>query len=104
MMNEKRDLRLVLVRIEKSDSSRAHFIDQNQVREVLAGAHTRFVAKVSANEPDASGQLIVPIKVKTLCDQDVDPVTLAPIDARYCQTCVAKAGNGMIVAATGYRS
>jgi len=103
-MNEKRDLRLVLVRIEKSDSSRAHFIDRNLVREVLAGAHTRFVAKSSANEPDATGQLIVkPIKVKTLCDQDVDPVTLAPIDARYCQTCVSRAGNGKIVAATGYR-
>ena len=101
----KNDLRLVLVRIEKSDSSRAHFIDRNLLREILAGAHTRFIAKIQANEPDASGQLIVkPVPVRTLCEQDADPVTLAPIDARYCQTCVARAGNGKIVAATGYRS
>ncbi len=98
------DRRLVLVRLERSDSSRAHFVDRNLLREVLAGAHTRFVAKVSANEPDATGQLIVkPLRVQTLCEQDADPVTLAPIDARYCQTCVAKAGNGKIVAAVGYR-
>ena len=101
----KNDLRLVLVRIEKSDSSRAHFVDRALLREVLAGSHTRFVPKVEANEPNATGQLIVkPIKVRTLCDQEVDPVTLAPIDARYCQTCVTKAGLGKIVAAVGYRS
>jgi len=98
-------LRLVLVRIEKGNSSRAHFVDRNLLREVLAGAHTRFIPKVSANEPDASGQLIVkPIPVRTLCEQEADPVTLAPIDARYCQTCVAKAGQGKIVAASGFRS
>lgn len=98
------DLSLVLVRLEKSDSSRAHFVDRAHVREVLAGNHTRFVPKASANEPDATGQLIVkPIPVQTLCEQEADPVTLAPIDARYCQTCVAKAGNGKIVAASGFR-
>lgn len=100
----KEDLRFVLVRLERSDSSRAHFVDRNLLREVLAGAHTRFIPKVSANEPNATGQLIVkPLKVRTLCEQDADPVTLAPIDARYCQTCVSKAGSGKIVAAVGYR-
>jgi hypothetical protein len=99
-----KDLRLVLVRIEKSESSRAHFIDRALLHEVLAGAHTRFVPRVQANEPDASGQLIVkPLKVRTLCGQEADPVTLSPFDARYCQACVARAGAGTIVAAVGFR-
>lgn len=98
-------LRLVLVRLEKSDSSRAHFVDRNLLREILAGAHTRFVPKVEANEPDASGQLIVkPKRIHTLCGQLADPVTLAPLDARYCQTCVSFAGSGKIVAGSGFRS
>lgn len=95
------------MRLENSPSSRAHLIDREALREVAAGAHTKFMPKVThtANEPDATGQLIVkPVGTPTLCGQDADPVTLAPLEASLCQSCRAKAGMGKIVAAQGFRA
>lgn len=104
MKNENTEYVLIRLPVTESASSRSHLVDRALLRKVPSGAHTKFVPVVKANEQDATGQLIVKNHVRTLCDQPVNQVHLAPLESTICQTCQTKAGAGRIVAASGFRS